>query len=82
MEDISNKNPSAVKSGEVCFADRFNINILFNFPAHFFLRLHNGKRSACGCDHPAPVVGRHYFITAAHEARNRVLAFPLFPMSD
>lgn len=82
MENIFDQNPSAVKSDEVCFADSFNINILFNFPAHSFLPFHDVKRSVCGRDRPAPVFGSHYFITAAGEARNRVLAFPLLPMSD
>ena len=80
-EHIFNQNPLAVKSDEVCSADSFNINILFNFPAHFFLPFHNVKRSVCGRDHPAPVFGSHYLITAAGEARNRVLAFPLLPVS-
>lgn len=48
----------------------FIINILFNFPAHFFLPFHNVKRSVFGCDHPAPLFGSHYLTTAASEARN------------
>lgn len=82
MESILNQNAFAVKSDEVCFAGNFNINILFNFPAHFFLHFHNVKRSVCGCDHLVPVFGSHDFITAADVARNQVLALPLLPMSD
>lgn len=79
MENMFKLN-STVK--RVCFEDSFNIKILFNFPSPFFLPFHNVKSSVCGCNHLAPLFGSHYLITAAGEARNQLLEFPLLPMSD